>query len=278
MIKKIIALPLAFVITAGAFSANVLAQQVAENANVEAAVVSASKGLEIATEADKRGSGYKDSRVSMEMILVNAQGEESQRTLRVITLEGGNGVGDKTLTIFDTPKDQKGTALLTHTHLEKNDDQWLYLPALKRVKRIASKNKSGPFVGSEFSFEDLTPQEVEDYDYEYLGDEVIDGMESFKLKRVPKDKHSGYTYQIAWLDKKEYRALKVESYDRKKSLLKTLSTKDWSLYEGKYWRAQATEMVNHQNGKATRLNFDEFEFGVGIKDAKFTKASLKRAR
>lgn len=106
-------------------------------------------GFEIAARADRTDLGFGDSEVELRMILRNAAGQESSRALRITTLEKPNeSVGDKSLVVFDTPRDIEGTALLSHAKILDPDDQWLYLPALKRVKRISSANKSGPFVGS----------------------------------------------------------------------------------------------------------------------------------
>ena len=105
------------------------------------------KGLAIAVEDDKRDNGFDDFTANMVMILKNRQGEESTRDIRNKTLEV-DGDGDKSLVIFDKPRDVKGTALLNFTHKTGSDDQWLFLPALKRVKRISSSNKSGSFMGS----------------------------------------------------------------------------------------------------------------------------------
>lgn len=235
------------------------------------------RGLAIAKEADEKGKGYVDSFSTMEMILRNKRGDESRRRLRVKSLEN-QADGDMSLTIFDTPKDQKGTALLTHSHKDRSDDQWLYLPALKRVKKIASKNKSGPFVGSEFAFEDMTSQEVEKYQYKWLRDETINGQDCFVVERYPVDKNSGYTRHVAWMDKKEYRTLKVDFYDRKKSLLKTLTMSNYELYNDKYWRPMIMTMQNHQTGKSTELLFSEMAFATGLQENDFNKNSLKRAR
>jgi len=133
----------------------------------------AEKGLAIAIEADKRDGGWHDSESSLTMILRNKHGDESRREIRGKSLEVHDD-GDKTLTIFDTPRDVKGTAFLNYTHKAGDDDQWLYLPALKRVKRIASRNKSGSFMGSEFAYEDIASQEVEKYTYKWLRDEVYE--------------------------------------------------------------------------------------------------------
>lgn len=235
------------------------------------------KGLQIAQKADNLDSGWGDQKQSMEMILRNKQGQESRRQIRGRSLEV-IGDGDKALSIFDSPADVKGTAFLSFTHVNEPDDQWLYLPALKRVKRIASKNKSGPFMGSEFAFEDMSSQEVDKYTYKWLRDEQLDGKDVYVIERVPVDKHSGYTRQIVWGDREIYHPWKVEFYDRKNALLKTLVFFDYRQYLGKYWRPDRMEMTNHQNGKSTTLLFTDYVFNNGLTDRDFDRNSLKRAR
>lgn len=233
------------------------------------------RGLAIAIESDKRDQGFIDTIANMKMILRNRAGKESNRNVRIKNLEV-KGDGDKSLSIFDEPADVKGTTSLTWSHSTKPDDQWLYLPALKRVKRISSKNKSGPFMGSEFAFEDIGSQEVDKYSYKYLRDESIDGAQSFVIERYPNDKNSGYTKQIAWIEQERYIALKIEYYDRKGALLKTLAASDFEQYLNKFWRAGTLEMVNHQSGKSTRLEFSNYQFQTGLRDTDFSKNALKR--
>lgn len=235
------------------------------------------KGLAIAVEADKRDTGWGDSSNEMFMTLRNAQGQESKRQMRTRALEV-KGDGDKSLTIFDQPRDVKGTAFLSFTHATRPDDQWLYLPALKRVKRISSANKSGPFMGSEFAYEDISSQEVEKYTYKYLRDEKIDGKDCFVVERKPTYEHSGYTKLISWVDKKMYQAIKVEFYDRKNTLLKTLVSSDHKQYLGRYWRAHKMEMTNHQNKKNTTLAWKNYKFKTGLSSRDFDKNALKRLR
>ena len=235
------------------------------------------KGLAIATEADKRDTGFGDYTSDIRMVLRNKQGQESIREIRSKTLEV-EGDGDKSMTIFDKPRDIKGTALLSFTHKTGPDDQWLYLPALKRVKRIASDNKSGPFMGSEFAYEDIASQEVEKYTYKYLRDDTLDGMDVFVFERDPVDKKSGYTRQVLWMDKQHYKQRKIEYYDRKNALLKTLAFSDYNQYLDQYWRAHDMYMVNHQTGKSTRLLQTNYQFSSGLTDRDFDKNSLKRAR
>jgi len=235
------------------------------------------RGLEIAKARKVADQGWTDSQASMEMLLSNKQGETSLRQLRMKNLEI-EGDGDKSISIFDSPKDIRGAAFLTFAHVEGADDQWLYLPALKRVKRISSRNKSGPFMGSEFAYEDLSSFEVEKYTYRYLGDEKVATEESYMLESVPTDKYSGYSKLITWLDKDDYRVLKAEYYDRKGSLLKTLTPSNYKQYLDKYWRAHQMVMNNHQTGKSTQLTWNSYQFLTGLKESDFNKNRLKRAR
>ncbi len=235
------------------------------------------KGLEIATEADVRDAGFGDTSAQLRMVLRNRHGEESERLMSNKTLEV-EGDGDKSLVVFNQPRDVKGTGFLSFTHKEGQDDQWLYLPALKRVKRIASNNKSGSFMSSEFAYEDISSQEVEKFTYKYIGEETVDGVDMWVIERIPVDPKSGYTKQIVWYDQAEYRLQKVDFYDRKKSLLKTLEYGNYGHFLDKYWRSLEMNMVNHQTGKSTTLIFSDFKFQNGMSDRDFDTNSLKRAR
>ncbi len=234
------------------------------------------KGLAIITAADERDTGWGDFTADMEMVLENRAGKQSIRKVTSRNLEV-QGDGDKGLSLFKEPRDVRGTAMLTFTHGLDPDDQWLYLPAVKRVKRISSKNKSGPFMGSEFAFEDLGSQEIEKYTYKYLRDEVCgEGYECTVIERYPAYENSGYTKQIVWMDKEHYRAIKIEFYDRKEKLLKTLDFKGYNEYPGGFWRADTFLMQNHQTGKKTTLNWTNYEFSTGLSDKDFSKNSLQR--
>jgi hypothetical protein len=235
------------------------------------------KGLQIAEKMKARDRGWSDSQTSLTMVLKNAAGQESTRELRAKALEIQDD-GDKSLNIFDYPRDIKGTAFLSFSHAVGADDQWLYLPALKRVKRIASRNKSGPFVGSEFAYEDLASFEVEKYTYTYLRDEPCKGGTCFVIEQTPVDKYSGYTRLLNWVDQTEYRSWQTEFYDRRNSLLKTLNVEGFELYLNAYWRATGMSMVNHQTKKTTDLLWSAYEFKIGLTDQDFNKNTLKRAK
>ncbi len=235
------------------------------------------KGLAIAKERKARDIGWGDSTAKAQMILRNAKGQETVRRMKIKSLEVADD-GDKALTIFQQPRDVKGTAFLSFSHAIKSDEQWMYLPALKRVKRIASRNKSGPFMGSEFAFEDLSSFEIEKYTYKFLRDETINGELSYVVELDPVDKNSGYTRQIIWMDHSHYRAHKIEFYDRKNSLLKTLTFSDYKLYLDKYWRSHKQNMTNNQTKKSTDYLIEELAFNTGLKTKDFNKATLKRAK
>jgi outer membrane lipoprotein-sorting protein len=235
------------------------------------------QGLAIAREADKRDSGYGDWSADVVMALRDASGGEAQRQLRFRALEVP-GDGDKSLIIFDRPPDIRDTALLTFTHKTGDDEQWLYLPEVARVKRISAANKSGAFVGSEFAYEDLVSEEVEKYTYKYLRDEPCGPLACFVVERYPVDKRSGYTRQVVWRDQAEYRIQKIEYYDRKASLLKTLTMAGYRQYKLRFWRADTMTMVNHQSGRSTVLTWGNIVFTAGAREADFTPAALSRAR
>jgi Outer membrane lipoprotein-sorting protein len=252
---------------------------VAATPNAFGAIDEAKRGFEVAARSDRSDRGFGDSRVALTMILRNAAGAESKRTLEIRTLEiPSEDLGDKSLTVFDSPRDIDGTALLSHAKILDPDDQWLFLPALKRIKRISSVNKSGPFVGSEFAFEDFTALELMKYDYKYLREEPCGDFMCDVVERYPRYEYSGYTRQISWVDQKVFQVRKVEFYDRRGDLLKTLTLKNYRLYKDKYWRALELNMVNQQTGKSTDLIYGDYVFGVGLKDNDFAKGALRRIK
>ncbi len=229
---------------------------------------------EIADKADKVTDGFESSISKTEMTLVNASGQKSIRDLLMKTLEGENG--DKTISVFLSPADVKGTKVLGWEHADRDDDQWLYLPALKRVKRIASRNKSGSFMGSEFSYEDIGNQNPSKFTFEGEPKTVmLDGVECYQGARVPKDKNSGYTKQVTWVDTKDFLIRKIDYYDRKEELLKTAIFYDYKQIEG-VWRVGKIEMKNHQNDKSTMLIWKEDKIKAGLKDKDFNKRELKK--
>ena len=232
------------------------------------------KGLNIAKQSYENSRGYIDSQSDQLMILIDPNGNEVIREISGKSLENNDpNDGDKSIIFFNKPKDVEGTVMLSHTHVNDDDDQWLYLPALGRVKRISSSNKSGSFMGSEIAFEDFSGLDYRKYDWKYLGEEEYDGETCFKLESYPKYKNSGYTKRIGLTDSL-FRARKIDYYDRKGELLKTIYFEDYNLYLDKIWNADTFKVVNHQNKNSTIYKWINRELNVGLNKKDFEKSSL----
>ncbi|MEC8806812.1 MAG: outer membrane lipoprotein-sorting protein [Pseudomonadota bacterium] len=249
---------------------------------VGSATASNEKGLAIATEVDNRDKGWDDVTVEGEMVLKNKAGNESVRKFRSTILEAADSAeGDRSIITFSQPRDVRGTALLTHSKIEPEDDsQWIFLPAVKRVKRISSSNRTGKFVSSEFSYEDLGSEEVADNDHIWIEDAACAHETSLTCAAVesrPKNKKSGYSRRVSFIDLKEYRVHQIDFYNRRGDLEKTLNFEDYKQYEGQFWRAHVMIMKNHQTGKSTRLSWGEYSFRQGLTDRDFTPQGLPKA-
>ena len=234
-------------------------------------------GLRIATEARERQKGFGNFTANLTMTLRNKQGRESKRELRLKLIEV-EGDGDRTMFVFDRPRDVKGTAFLVHGHKNEADEQWLYLPGLKRVKRISSSKQSGSFMGSEFSYEDMGATEVEKYTHRLLRNEPCGDLECTVSERIPTGKDSGYSRQLVWLDREELRTMQVQYFDRRGAHLKTMVVEDYEKYLDNFWRGRKVTMTNHLTGKSTVLLWSDYEFGTDLDLDDFSKTALKRVR
>ncbi len=243
-----------------------------------ASLSAAEQGAVLFREKDRLESGYQDLQVDLEMILRDRRGNETQRALEISQLEMADD-GDRLLVVFDTPKAIRGTALLSYSHKEGPDDQWLYLPAHARVKKIASRNKSGPFLSSEFAYEDMALQELEKFDYQLLGEEPCGEARCYRVERIPKDEFSGYARQEVVLDQAALRVLRIDYFDRANRPLKVLTAGDYQRHENRYWKAGRMLMENLQTGKSTELLWRNFRFANGLSaDRDFSTNSLRRVR
>lgn len=252
----------------------------------DGSVSAESRGLAVAEAAEQVDAGYGDELVAVRMVLHDARGSSSERAIRMATLEGSDGEGDRSLILFDAPRDQRGTALLTWNHAEGEDDQWLYLPALRRVKKIAARNRSGPFVGSEFAFEDLAAEEASNYRWRYVGANACGqrppagrlpgGQQCHEVERFPVETWSGYSRQEVFYDVDTLRIERIEYYDRRNAHLKTLESSDWTLHQDRHWRAGYMDMRNHQTGRRTELIWSARSFGNGLGPDDFSTAALQR--
>jgi hypothetical protein len=236
------------------------------------------KGLRIAKESEKRNNGFIGEVSDLEMILIDAYGSKITRKMQGKVLEIADD-GDKSLNIFLNPKDVKGTKMLTWSHKNKDDKQWLYLPSLKRVKKISSKNKSSSFMGSEFSYEDLGSQEVEKYSFKFIKDGKSKGGEAVHfIERIPKSK-SGYSKQVVQISKDHLNAVYIEYFDRKGELLKVADVQDFKSYKVKgksIYRASMIHMKNVQTKKESIFKWNNRKLGVKLKSNQFSKRAMKK--
>ena len=240
------------------------------------------KGLAIATEVDSRDRGWGDVTVNGEMVLKNKAGNESIRKFRSTILEAADTTeGDRSIITFSQPRDIRGTALLTHSKIEPDDDsQWIFLPAIKRVKRISSSNRTGKFVSSEFSYEDLGSEEVADNAHIWIEDAACThdvALTCAAVESRPKNKRSGYSKRVSFIDLDEYRVHQIDFYNRRGDLEKSLKFMDYKQYEGQFWRAHMMIMENIQTGKSTRLSWGDYSFRKGLTERDFTPQGLPKA-
>ncbi|MEW9920224.1 outer membrane lipoprotein-sorting protein [Marimonas sp. MJW-29] len=233
------------------------------------------RGLRIATDASNRRGGYRDISATGEMVLRTASNQTSNRRFDASWIDAGRN-DSRSLLIFRWPGDIRNTALLTHAYPTKTDDQWLFLPAMERVRRIRGSGRSGSFVGSEFAFEDMVDQEVAKFDHIWIADERCPGSGTCHVIDMIPRSPSGYSRQRVWLDTKELRLQRVQYFYRGGAHLKTLTVGKYRLYNNRFWRAGQMVMENHLTGAGTTLNWKDYVFDRGLNANAFTVNALRR--
>ena len=216
------------------------------------------------------------------MVLINDKGEKRERKNTSYSVLQPNGIDSKLLVKFTFPTDIAGTAFLQVEHIEAEDDEWIYLPALRKSRRLVANNKKDSFVGSDFSYGDVTLPNVDLYDHRLLGSDVIDGQDCHKIESTPKTEetknNSGYSRKITWLRKDNFVEAKVEYYDLSGRLLKIQLVGGAKLLEpaNGRWFALHREMANQQTGHKTTLDFDEVSLTANVPEDLFTTRYLER--
>lgn len=235
-----------------------------------------SHGREIFAEVSARNGGYGDQQANVTMELRRRSGGTTTRVMNMATLEVPND-GARTIVSFNNPADVKGTEVLTYTHSTADDEQWIYLPAFKRVKQISDANKTTSFMGSEFTYEDLNSMNIQlpKFDYRYLRTEELDGTPCQVVERVPRYARSAYKRQVVWIDRDRYVVVKIEYYDTRDVLAKTLSLAKFRKYLGSLWRADEMSMVS-ASGDSTLLTWRDYKFKSGLAMNDFSVSALKR--
>jgi len=224
----------------------------------------------------------KSLRTESYMVLVNDKGQTRERkSLNVIKLQP-NGVDSKFLVKFNYPEDIKGTGFLQIEHIDGDDDQWIYLPALQKSRRLVANNKKDSFVGSDFSYGDISLPKVDSYKHTLVRSESIDGHDCIVIESVPANDavrdNNGYSKKITWIRKDSFVEAKVEYYDLAGRLLKTQMITDQQMVEPatQRWFAMHREMANLQTGHKTVLRFEKIEPGVAVPDEMFTTRYVER--
>lgn len=215
-------------------------------------------------------------RIEATMVLTNPRGQARERRMTSLNKLQPNGVDSKLLVTFSAPADIRGTGFLQVEHSEGDDDLWIYLPALRKSRRLVANNKGDSFVGSDFSYGDISLPKVDRYRHALLRSEKVDGFDTYVIESVPatdrEKSSSGYSRKVTWVRADNFLEVKVEYYDLASRLLKTQRIGKHELVEPQKgrWFAREREMVNHQTGHRTTFTADKLEAGIALAEKLFT--------
>ena len=232
-------------------------------------------GKEIMQKADNREKAATDS-FTMRMMLVNAGGKKRVREVRAYSKDYGSE--KKTVMVFMLPADVKGVGYLSFSYDDssKNDDRWLYMPALKKAKRISGSSSQDYFMGTDFTYDDISGHKIDDYTYTLLGEEPVDGKNCWKIESVPVNK-SMYSKYVSWIDKESLVQVKAEFYDEQGTVLKALTVSSIEKRDG-FWTAGKMEMNNLQKKHTTVIETLKRELNKSIPDSYFRVNSLEEGK
>jgi hypothetical protein len=217
-----------------------------------------------------------NSRSVMTMQLVNHRGAIRERTLLSYSLDVGED--SKSIMFFESPADVKGTGFLSwqYDNPDQDDDRWLYLPAMKKVRRISGASaKKENFMGSDFTYDDMGGRSVDEDQHQLLREEDFDGSACWVVEHTPLNDDATYSKRISWIRKDALTTLKVEFYDRMGALLKTLRASE-IVKQGNYWTTRKLEMTNHQRNHKTLITLDRIEYDLAMDESMFTVPTLER--
>lgn len=248
----------------------------------------AMSGNEIVITAEDRYIG-KTQKSELAMILINSDGKERTRKMTMTRKNFGADLKDqKAIYFFNYPEDIKDTSYLSFDWIEegKDDDSWLYLPALKKVKRLASADKSDPFLGSDFTYTDIKTSRKDYWDYTVVKDsEMVDGHDCWVLEGVPKNgdydrviKETGYDKSRIWVSKDNFIKMKGTFWVVKGKKIKHFEAKDIENIDG-IWTVKTNKMTTTKGGAtehSTIIKIDKVRYEEEVDDAYFTPLKMSR--
>jgi hypothetical protein len=214
--------------------------------------------------------------------IYDAKGRERVRQTSMASRLFDNGATEKRIIRFLSPAEVKGTGMLIYDYDQKNDDMWIYMPALRKTRRIISNEKSKSFMGSEFSNADMAAPSFEDFNYRAIGSDVIAGTECWIVEVIPASEdimdEVGYDRQLAWIGKQDFVFRKAEYYNEDDELFKQMLSTDVKKIDqaGKKYMATRMEMNNIQNGRKSVLTIDKIQYNPDVKEEYFTLGYLER--
>lgn len=231
-------------------------------------------GLDIMLNVYNRPTGD-DMTANLTMTLENSRGDQRIREIKQFLKDMGNM--DKTIMFFMSPADVKNTSFMNWSYDDENksDDQWIYLPALKKVKRISSDSKSDYFMGSDFTYDDLGDRHPSQDTHTILKEETIDGVECYVVESIPKDEEYMYSRTVTWVVKDKWIELKKEFYDEDEDFLKRLASKEYKEFGDVIIITNVT-MKNEQKNHKTEMKSSDVKINTGITDRQFTERMMKR--
>lgn len=217
------------------------------------------------------------SAMDIRLVLIEPSGETRERRIQTLTMTE-NGLTN-TITVFLSPASVKNTRFLTRQRSDGSDDQWIYLPAIGRVKRIAASEGGGSFMGSDFTYADMasTTYDTDEADHTLLRSESINGRDAFVVESIPTTT-SDYGKTIIWVDEDTDLPLKVEFYDAaKRNLVKVLTTDDIAYMEGR-WITKSITMTTMATNHSTRIEILQAKYNIPMNNGYFTTTFLETGR
>ena len=230
-------------------------------------------GKQIIGKVYNRPTG-KDQMSDLTMTLTNRNGDQRVRKIKQFLKDMGDV--EKKIMFFISPADVKNTSFMSWSYdSDKSDDQWIYLPALKKTKRISSDSKSDYFMGSDFTYDDLGDRKLEDDTHKLLREETIDGKDCYVVESTSKDEDYMYSKTLVWVNKANFIGVKKEFYDEDEELLKILTIKEVKEISG-IWVITSSEMKNIQKDHKTSIILNNVQINTGIPASKFTERMMTR--